>query len=75
MREAYCDMQSVEVTLGSAQTRGLSLYTSGAPLPVSSAVSVCWLRKRDDTVQYRPLGDQLALESNLCVALSSMLVE
>jgi len=61
-------------TLGSAQTRGFSLYTSGAPLPVSFVVTACLRKKRDDTVQYRPLGDQLALELHLCIALSSMLV-
>ena len=30
--------------------------------------------KKSDTVQYRPLGDQSALGSHLCVALSSELV-
>ena len=71
---AEYDLLVYIVTLGSAQTRGFSLYTSGAPLPVSFAVSAYPLKKRDDTVQYRPLGDQLALELHLCIALSSILV-
>ena len=33
-------------TLGSAQTRGLSLYSSGAPLPVSSEIAT----QKSDTV-------------------------
>ena len=33
-------------TLGSAQTRGLSLYSSGAPLPVSSEI----VMQKSDTV-------------------------
>ena len=64
-------MQVVIVLLGSAQTRGLSLYTSGAPLPVSFADrSHLADKKQYSTVS--SLSDQPTLRSHRCVALSAV---
>lgn len=56
------------VTLGSAQTRSLSPVPWGLN-PTVSFAGVTW--KKSDTVWHRPLGNQSALESHSCVALSS----
>ena len=46
--EVAYDKLYYAVTLGSAQTRGFSLYSSGAPLPVCAVIEI-ELSKRDNT--------------------------
>ena len=64
-------MLTISATLGSAQTRSLSPVPRG---PQTTGISCQHNKQKSDTVWHRPLGNQLALESHSCVALSSWLV-